>query len=76
MEKEFNITGTCIPKMHYMVDTSDKLKKTIKVIDKGKYFTINRPRLYGLDEGYLLIFDFRKIKGETGKLDETVVTLG
>ena len=47
MEKEFNITGTCIPEMHYMVDTSDKLKKTIKLIDKRKYFIINRPRQYG-----------------------------
>ncbi len=47
MEKEFNITGTCIPKMHYMVDTSDKLEKTIKLIDRGKYFIINRPRQYG-----------------------------
>ncbi|SFD32474.1 AAA-like domain-containing protein [Clostridium uliginosum] len=47
MEKEFNITGTCIPKMHYMVDTSDKLKKTMKLIYKGKYFIINRPRQYG-----------------------------
>lgn len=47
MEKEFNITGTCIPKMHYMVDTSNKLKKVIRLIDKGKYFIINRPRQYG-----------------------------
>ena len=47
MEKEFNITGTCIPKMHYMVDTSDKLEKTIKLIDRGKCFIINRPRQYG-----------------------------
>ena len=47
MEKEFNVTGTCIPKMHYMVDTSNKLKKTIKLIDNGRYFIINRPRQYG-----------------------------
>lgn len=47
MEKEFNITGTCIPHMHYMVDTSKKLKSTIKLINKGKYFVINRPRQYG-----------------------------
>ncbi|OAA88605.1 AAA-like domain-containing protein [Clostridium ljungdahlii] len=47
MEKEFNVTGTCIPEMHYMVDTSNKLKKVIRLIDKGKYFIINRPRQYG-----------------------------
>jgi hypothetical protein len=47
MEKEFNVTGTCIPEMHYMVDTSNKLEKIIKLIEKGKYFIINRPRQYG-----------------------------
>jgi len=47
MEKEFNITGTCIPSMHYMVDTSNKLDKTMKLINKAKYFIINRPRQYG-----------------------------
>lgn len=47
MEKEFNVTGTCIPNMHYMVDTSNKLKQVMKFIEKGKYFVINRPRQYG-----------------------------
>ena len=47
MEKEFNITGTCIPNMHYMVDISNKLENVIKLINKGKYFIINRPRQYG-----------------------------
>lgn len=31
---------------------------------------------YGLDKGYLLIFDFRKVRAETGKLEERVVKLG
>lgn len=30
-----------------MVDVSNKLKETIKLIDKGRYFIINRPRQYG-----------------------------
>jgi hypothetical protein len=47
MEKEFNVTGTCIPSMHFMVDTSEKLKKVIKYVDKEKYFIINRPRQFG-----------------------------
>ena len=47
MEKEFNITGTCIPEMHYMVDISNKLDKVFKLVQKGKYFVINRPRQYG-----------------------------
>ena len=47
MQKEFNITGTCIEKEHYMVDTSKKLKPIMELIERGKYFTINRPRQYG-----------------------------
>ena len=46
--KEFNITGTCIINEHYMVDTSNKINSIIKqLIDKKKYFTINKPRQYG-----------------------------
>lgn len=47
MEKEFNVTGICIPNMHYMVDTSNKLKNVLSLINKSKYFIINRPRQYG-----------------------------
>ncbi len=47
MEKEFNVTGTCFPSEHYMVDVSGKLKLIKGLIEKGKYFTINRPRQYG-----------------------------
>ncbi|WP_268906370.1 hypothetical protein [Clostridium hydrogenum] len=42
--KEFNVTGLCIPQKHYMVDISLKLHKIIEMVDKGTYFTINRPR--------------------------------
>jgi len=45
--KEFNITGVCIPSLHYMVDITDKLTKIQKLIEKGLYFTINRARQYG-----------------------------
>lgn len=55
MEKEFNVTGTCIPEIHYMVDTSNKLEKVIKLIDKGKYFIINRPRQYGKTTALFMI---------------------
>lgn len=47
MSREFNVTGTCIPEMHYMVDISGKLDSITKLIEKGSYFTINRPRQYG-----------------------------
>jgi len=49
-----------------MVDISDKMKKIVKLIEYGDYFTINRPRQYGkttvlhmlptyLPEGYTFI---------------------
>jgi len=47
MSKKFNVTGTCIPEKHYMVDISDKLVQIKKLIDDEEYFTINRGRQYG-----------------------------
>ncbi|MCL2063914.1 MAG: AAA-like domain-containing protein [Candidatus Cloacimonetes bacterium] len=45
--KYFNITGTCIPGRHFMVDTSEKIKQIMVMIGRGNYFVINRPRQYG-----------------------------
>jgi len=45
--KYFNITGTCIPEKHYMVDTSKKMEQILKMIERRDYFVINRPRQYG-----------------------------
>ena len=47
MEKEFNVTGLCFPDQHYMADVSKKLEDAIKMVEKGLYFIINRPRQYG-----------------------------
>ncbi|GAB4415864.1 MAG: AAA family ATPase [Bacteroidia bacterium] len=47
MKKEFNITGTCLPHLHYMMDNRAKLAGVMKMIEHGAYFTINRPRQYG-----------------------------
>ncbi len=47
MQKEFNITGTCRPNQHYMADISHKLASTIELVERNKYFIINRPRQYG-----------------------------
>jgi len=47
MQKRFNDTGLCIPYRHYMVDTSVKLKQIIQLVERGEYFTINRPRQFG-----------------------------
>ena len=45
--KKFNVTGTCVPAKHYMVDIGGKLEKIMKLIDDGSYFTITRARQYG-----------------------------
>lgn len=45
--KEFNIATSCVPGMHYMVDINKKIKEIKKLVDGGKYFTINRARQYG-----------------------------
>ena len=45
--KEFNTTAVCIPSKHYMVDLSERVKEIKKLVDAGKYFTINRARQYG-----------------------------
>lgn len=47
MEKYFNITGSCNPAMHYMVNLDSRLSEIRKMIDKGEYFTINRGRQHG-----------------------------
>lgn len=47
MNRRFNDTGVCIPKWHYMVDISPKIKQIIRLVEYGDYFVINRPRQYG-----------------------------
>ena len=34
--KKFNVTGTCIPDRHYMVDITGKLEKIKALIDDGR----------------------------------------
>ncbi len=45
--KRFNTTGTCFPKLHYMVDLSERIHEIRKMVDQGDYFCINRGRQYG-----------------------------
>lgn len=47
MKKRFNITGTCVPRKHYMMDNSMQFNQAMNLIEEGAYFTINRPRQYG-----------------------------
>jgi len=45
--REFNVEGVCVPEEHYMVDISGKLEQIKVMVDKQKYFVINRGRQYG-----------------------------
>lgn len=47
MRKRFNVTGSCNPEWHYMVDSAKRFKAVEDLIDSGEYFTINRARQYG-----------------------------
>ena len=47
MRRKFNITGSCNPVRHYMVDSKKRFKAVEDLIDAGEYFTINRARQYG-----------------------------
>lgn len=48
MPKEFNITGSCYPEEHYMINLDTRLAKIKEqLIDTGKYFSINKGRQYG-----------------------------
>jgi len=58
----FNVTGTCRPDIDYMVDISGRVEKVKKMVDRGDYFTINRPRQYG--KTTLISALSRKLSGE------------
>lgn len=56
MRKEFNITGSCNPERHYMVNSEKRFRAIEKLIDAGEYFTINRARQYGKTTTLLVIW--------------------
>ena len=45
--RRFNITGTCYPDEHYMVDITKRLENIEQMVARGEYITINRGRQYG-----------------------------
>ena len=83
--KEFNTTGVCLPSKHYMVDLSDRVKEIRKMVDGGKYFTINRARQYGktttisalaasMEEEYVVLsLDFQMISDAGFRTEEAFV---
>ena len=60
--KRFNVTGTCIPQKHYMVDTSAKMNEIVGMIERDCYFTINRARQYGKTTSLMLLWRALKEK--------------
>jgi hypothetical protein len=64
MERIFNITGLCSPKRHYMADVSAKLAVTQKMVARGDYFIINRPRQYGKTTTLYSLADILRKKGD------------
>ena len=83
--KTFNTTAVCVPSKHYMVDISEKVTEIKKMVDTGKYFTINRARQYGktttltalkrvLTQDYtVLSLDFQKISNAGFATEEKFV---
>ena len=47
MKRYFNTQGVCRPDEHYMVNMDERLLEIKKLIDRRKYFSINRGRQYG-----------------------------
>ena len=45
--KRFNVTGTCYPDKHYMVDIRERLEIIARMVARGDYFCINAGRQYG-----------------------------
>lgn len=45
--KNFNTTGVCVEKLHYIVNLENKINQIIKLIDRGFYIVIDRPSQFG-----------------------------
>ena len=83
--KQFNTTAVCIPSKHYMADLSGRVKEIRKLVDGGKYFTINRARQYGKtttidaletnlkDDYSVLSLDFQKLSDASFQTEEKFV---
>lgn len=87
MGRVFNTSGDCKPALHYMVDLHDRLMKIKAMVDRGDYFSINRPRQYGkttvlkalrplLQNDYVVIsMDFQKEMSDAKFRNENVFAL-
>lgn len=87
MHRTFTTTGACFPEDNYMVDIRGRLEQMKKMVDLGKYFTINRARQYGKttlllglgsflkEEYYVVSLDFQFFT-ERSFADENSFALG
>jgi AAA-like domain len=64
MARDFNVTGNCFAEDHYMADVSKKLEQTLNMIEKGRYFIINRPRQYGKTTTMYSLVDILRKSGK------------
>lgn len=84
MRRRFNITGSCNPQRHYMVNLDERVKKIKEdYVDAGSYFVINRGRQYGKttmlnalekylkDEYIVLSLDFQLMGAENFSDEKT-----
>lgn len=46
-KRTFNVNGVCYPDEHYMVNLESRLVQIKALVDRGKYFVINKGRQYG-----------------------------
>lgn len=58
--KEFTTEGACRQDENYMVDISSRLIDIKKLVDKKKYFTINRARQYGKTTTIIALSEYLK----------------
>ncbi|MDO5422660.1 MAG: AAA-like domain-containing protein [Eubacteriales bacterium] len=47
MRRRFNTEGSCNPEEHYMVNIDNRVQEAKELVERMKYFTINRGRQYG-----------------------------
>ena len=67
--KSFNTTAVCIPSKHYMVDLSDRVREIKKLVDAGRYFTINRSRQYGKTTTLIALKEYLSSEYDVVNLD-------
>jgi Predicted AAA-ATPase/PD-(D/E)XK nuclease superfamily len=76
MQKEFNITGNCRSAKHYIADVSAKLAQTFRMVERGDYFIINRPRQYGKTTTLYTLADMLRNTGEYIVLNSSFEGIG